>query len=504
MRTQKAFVNMLCAMMYLAVNIICGFITPRLILSTYGSSYNGVISSITQFLSAISILNLGIAGPTRVALYKSIANNDKKGTSSIIKATKIYMRRVALAVLIYAIVLMIIYPHIIDTELIGYEVVVLIAIISISTFAEYFFGFTNTTLLSADQSGYVTNLVGTFKIVVNTCLTVILIYLNFSIFTVKLGSSLIFFIAPLILEVYVNIRYKLDKKCKPDDSAIKGRGAAAFHSIANIIHDNTSVVLLTLLTDIKLVSVYSVYNLIVSALRNLMKVFTSVLEAPFGNLWAKKEYDALNRNFRIYEFAIFFFAAVIFSCAIKLIIPFVEVYTYGVTDVNYSRPIFAMLIMMAECICCIRQPYMTMVQATGNYEATKRDAAIEAIINIVISLMFVSLIGIEGVAIGMLAANLYRTVKYAIFVERNIIKEKKIRIIRKSIWLVATITLCVTIVGFVDRFIIFDTNWIEWICRAFMTFGISIVVCSMMAILCYKSMCCSVLDVFKRIIKNKG
>ena len=87
MRKRKAFLNMSSSLIYQVVAIICGLITPRLILATFGSTYNGVISSATQFLGMINVLTLGITGSTRVALYKTLANNDTYGTSRLIKAT---------------------------------------------------------------------------------------------------------------------------------------------------------------------------------------------------------------------------------------------------------------------------------------------------------------------------------------------------------------------------------------------------------------------------------
>ena len=88
MRTKKAFKNIMASMSYQVISIICGLITPRLLLLAFGSTYNGVVVSATQFLSMITILNVGIAGATRVALYKTLAVNDVLGTSRIVKANK--------------------------------------------------------------------------------------------------------------------------------------------------------------------------------------------------------------------------------------------------------------------------------------------------------------------------------------------------------------------------------------------------------------------------------
>ena len=76
MRSKKALKNTLTAILSELVAIVCSFILPRLILSSFGSTYNGITSSITQFLSCVVLLRAGIGGVTRAALYKPLAEKD--------------------------------------------------------------------------------------------------------------------------------------------------------------------------------------------------------------------------------------------------------------------------------------------------------------------------------------------------------------------------------------------------------------------------------------------
>ena len=500
MRTKKAFWNIVSSMLFLIINTICGLITPRLILASFGSDYNGIISSATQYLSMINLLTLGIAGPTRVALYNTLAKEDKLGTSRIVKATKIYMQKVGLAVIAYAIILMIVVPLFAKTSISKRDVALLIGIVSISSFAQYFFAITYQTLLSADQSEYISNVINIIKVVVNTVLIAVLIYFNASIFVVKLGSSIIFFICPVALNIFVKKHYSLNDKCDPDNSAIKGRSAAVYHSVANIIHDNTDIVLLTLFSDIKTVSVYTVYNLVASGLRNLMRVFTSSLESPFGSMWAKCEKERLEYNFRIYEFGIYFFASIVFSTSYIMIIPFVSRYTVGVNDTNYILPIFAFLVITSELIFCIRQPYLTMVQATGNYEATKKDAIAEAVINIVASIILINLIGINGVIIGTIIANIYRTVRYAYFTDKNIISRGILVFIKRIIWCASAVVINIWLSSLLNKLIVFSENWFGWIVQGVLVLIISLIITLLLSICIYRNEVSSFFKVIKRMI----
>ena len=58
------------------VVLISGFIVPKLIIGKFGSNVNGLLSSITQFLAYISLLESGIGPVVKASLYKPIAEKD--------------------------------------------------------------------------------------------------------------------------------------------------------------------------------------------------------------------------------------------------------------------------------------------------------------------------------------------------------------------------------------------------------------------------------------------
>ncbi len=501
MRTRKAALNMFFSLIYQAIAIICGLITPRLILATFGSTYNGVISSATQFLNMINILTLGITGTTRVALYKTLAEGDTLGTSRIMKATKRYMQKIGCCVILYAIGLCVIYPYVSQNSLSHIENVALIAIVSIGTFAQYFFGISNMTLLNADQSSYVNNIIDIFKVVLNTVCVAVLIKVGASVFIVKLGSSIVFLISPIILNWYVKRKYNLVNDCEPDSTALNNRGAVALHQVANIVHDNTDIMVLTFFMDAKQISVYTVYYLVIGKIKTLLQVFTSGIEAAFGNMWVKHEIDTMNKVFKAYEHLLFSFTVVFFSCVGTLILPFVSEYTRGITDVAYYRVDFAVLITIAEAAFCIRQPYLLLVYATGNYEATKRGALVEAIINLSLSIILVQFVGINGVVIGTLVANVFRTVQYSVFVSNKILNRDIKLIIKHVVWLLVCMGTIIPIVIRLDGFVL-ALGWMGWLIKAVITFVVAIIITAIFSMAFYRMETLYLFNKIKGIIRR--
>ena len=504
MRTKKAVINAVVSIIYQVTAVICGLITPRLILSHFGSTYNGVVSSANQFLEMISFLTLGVAGATRVALYKPIAENDVLKISQIVKSNKIFMRKVGAAIILYTGILCAVYPFVSHNDLSKIESAALVGIVGIGVFAQYFFGASNQTLLSADQSSYIYYGIQCGTIVANTVLSVILIECGCSIFTVKFGSAVVFLISPIILNVIVKKKYHLISNCSPDDSALKQRGAVAFHSIANIVHEDTDLIVLTLFTDAKLISVYTVYQLIAGKVRRMLLMLTNGLEGAFGNMWAKKEFVAFERNFRFFEFLIYSFTSIVFCCVGMLIVPFIRLYTIGVNDTNYILVGFAILTVVTETMYCIRHPYLIVVQATGNYESTKMGALYEALINIGLSLIFVNIWGLSGVMFGTLVANTFRTVQYAFFISNNIIKGSIKGSIRRFVWFLGNSATIITAQVFTLYLVPDQSGWIGWIMDGAIAFVVSMVITAFSAIVFYRSDLIKLVFHFKTtFIRNK-
>ena len=55
-------INIIANIILQLTNIVSWFIIPKIILSNFGSDVNGLVSSITQFLSYITLVEGGITG----------------------------------------------------------------------------------------------------------------------------------------------------------------------------------------------------------------------------------------------------------------------------------------------------------------------------------------------------------------------------------------------------------------------------------------------------------
>lgn len=484
MRSKKAIYNIISNLMLQFVVVIYGFIVPQIIISNFGSSVNGLISSITQFLAYITLLESGFGPVVKATLYQPIAKKDNKTIKNILKASEKFFRTIAGIFMVYIIALTIIYPILVRNEFSNVYTISLILIIAISTFAEYFFGMTYRLYLQAEQKTYIISIIQVLTYILSTITIVILAKLNASIQIIKLVSSMIFVLRPLLQNYYVRKKYNMNLKDAEGNYKIKQKWDGLAQHVAAVIHNNTDITILTFFCSLTEVSVYSVYYLVVAGIRKIIEAFSSGIDASWGDMIAKNEYENLNEKFDLYEVLYFIVCTIVFASAIVLIVPFVSVYTRDINDANYIRYTFGYLIVISEFIWAIRLPYSSIILAAGHFKETRIGAWIEAISNIVISIVLVFKFGIIGVTIGTIVAMIIRTIEFIYHTNKYVLKRNIFESVKK-VFLIVIETIIIFILFKITPQIE-NTSYVTWSINAIIVSIEACIVTVLLNIMMYK------------------
>ena len=421
-RTQKAKLNMFFSLLQQGIAFVCGLIVPKMMLNAFGSEAYGATASIATFLAYITLLEGGVGAVTRSALYKALAGKSNEQVSAVITETKSFYRKIAFAFTLYVLIIACFYKQISHNTVFDYWYSFgLVIVIALSTFAEYFVGISYSLLLQADQMNYIVMIFRIITTVLNTICIIVLTFLKCDLIIVKLLSGIIFVIRPVLLSIYVKRRYKLVTINQTEKLLVNKKTAIGQH-IAWALHNNTDITVLTIFVGEATVSVYSVYNMVIAQLQSILSSFSSGMEAVFGNMYANKEQENLQKAFGYYETFISLIGVALFSIASIMIVPFVRIYTSGLSDAKYDNPNFAIVLIIATMLYVFRMPYSQIIIAAGQFKETRMAAYGEAIINIVSSIILVIHFGIVGVAIGTVLATLFRLAFYVSFLSRHILQ----------------------------------------------------------------------------------
>lgn len=479
-RNKKLLLNVSTGLLKQLIVIICGFILPRYMILYYGSSVNGLVSSITHFLGFIALLELGIGPVIQANLYEPLAKKDNEQISKVIISSEKFFRGIAYIFLIYIVTLIFVFPNFINTEYNFWFTTSLLLIISISTFAQYYFGATYQLLLNADQKSYVQTTMQIVTVVLNTVFAVILMKCGASIQLVKLLTAAIYVLRPIGQIIYVKKNYSINKKYILTEEPIKQKWNGFSQHLSSVICANVDVVVLSLFSTLANVSIYSVYFNVTNGVTAIIMTAATGLEAYFGNMLAKNEKNILLESFKKIEWIIHTGVTLIFTITAITLVPFISVYTNGINDANYIVPTFGVILTLAYAMQCLRVPYFRIIKAAGHFKQTQNGSFISAGLNVIISVLLVFKLGLVGIALGTLVAMLYHTCYFVWYLKKNILN----RPLRYFIYYLISDTLIYLItVIFTKNIILTELTYIAWFSMAIKVGVITVAVSSMIKLL---------------------
>lgn len=481
---KRLIYNIIFSLLLQIFTVLCGMILPRLYLAQYGSEVNGLVQSITQFLGVISFLELGIGQVIQSALYKPLANKDNDQISKILVSGNRYFRRLAVILAGYVVILMFTYPFVAKNNFGWIYIASLVAALSINSLAQYCFGIIDRILLSADQRGYIQCAVRIAVLLCNTGVSVVMITLGASIQMVKLIASLILVMSPIIIRTYIKKHYSINYKITYKEEPIKQKWNGIAQHISYVVLEGTDTIVLTLFSTLTNVSVYSVYHMIIYGMMQLYRSATTGFHAIVGELWAKQEIERLKRVFGNIETLLHYVVVVVFSCITVLLLPFIYIYTDGISDANYIQPVFAVLLIFAHGFQCLRTIYNMPILAAGHYKQTQSCHIIAATINLLISVVVVRKWGIIGVAIGTLVALVYQTIWMVVYNSRNLLKWPLKNFVRH---IIVDLLTAGTIVYMASKVCWDAKGYMEWFVMAILVGLISVMISVLSAVVFYRN-----------------
>jgi len=465
-RTKKFFLNSISTAFYQVVLMIAGFITPRIMLKYYGSEINGLVTSINQFISYFNLVEAGLSGAAIYALYKPLAEKDHKAINGVVSAAKKFYTQSGYIFLFLTSLLAIFYPIYIKTNVLApFEMGLLVLLLGTNGALEFFTLSKYRVLLTSDQKTYVISLVSTIYIIVNTIIVIIFGTQQVNIVILRFVVLLSIFLRSFILMIYVKINYNyIYYKAKPNTKALNKRWDALYLQILGVVHTGAPVVILTIVTrDLKLVSIYSIFNIVMAGINGILEIFKSGLSASFGDVIARGENKVLKKSYTEFEMAYYSLITIVYSISFTMIMPFIRVYTQDIADVDYNIPLFGFLIVLNGLLYNIKTPQGMLVISAGLYKETRIPTTIQGLMTVVLGFILAPFWGLYGVIAASIISNLYRDIDLIFFVPKHITKLPVANTVKRTLLLAISILLICLPIGNID---INPSGYIQWITYA--------------------------------------
>lgn len=422
MRLKRGFRNIFYGLLNLILTSAIALLIPRLVISNYGSEVNGLISSVTQVFAYFSLLEAGVGLASIQALYKPISIDDRISVNKILSASNNYFKKSSLYYLISIVILSMIYTNFVNAEVSKTTIVMIIIITGLSGLVSFFFQNKYKILLEAEGKSYIFINLMSLTQLLNNVSRIFLLRFNFSIVSVQSIFLVVSILQSLGLIIYMKKNYSwLNLNLLPDYEAIAQKSSVLIHQVSGLVFNNTDIIILTIFTNLKVVSVYTLYNMLFGIVKKAMNYISNGVTFVFGQTF-NNDISKFVKMFDIYST---YYTAFVYSTCLSMLMsltPFMKLYTKGITDINYMDNNIAILFTIIILLLGIRTPSRQIIDIAGHFKKTQNRSIVESIINLVVTFILVTKLGLYGVLVGTIIALLYRSTDMVIYTNKVILK----------------------------------------------------------------------------------
>jgi O-antigen/teichoic acid export membrane protein len=351
-------------------------------------------------------------------MYKPIANNDQSEIQALMILYKKAYHYIGAAVAIIGLAL-VPFLHFFSSDLSAKEGFIWYYLLFLgNSVLSYFFTY-KRSLLIANQKSYLVNINDFIFLFISNIFQIYLL-VHYGSFTLYLIIQLVFtLLGNLSISYKVDKDYDFLKKSEPKKlgkekiKEIKKNVLGNMSSkIGGVIVMGTDSILISSFVGLSAVGYYSNYTMIINNVQNLCKQVTNSITASIGNYIVtanKQQALELFKRHLFMNYTMIYFATLIL---VSVLNPFI---TWWIGAKYILPPLTVTLIIINLVIQMFRNTNFVFIDSFGLYWVQRWKSIIEAIINLVVSLILLSVfkLGINGVLLGTIASSF----GYVIWVE---------------------------------------------------------------------------------------
>lgn len=404
-RNRYSLFNAVSAMLQTLINGLLGIVVTRFVIEQYGSDFNGINSTANQIINVLLILEGGFTMASNVALFAPLTEENYGTVNGILSATRKKFRRIGLLFLGIGTLVSVGYGFFANSDLPAEFVATVIMMTVVPAAFNLFYTTTYRVLLQTQQKEYIINLVTAFTLGLGHAANIVMILLDGPMWMVRFNTMVCALLNSLLIAWYVKKRNPfLNLKAAPMAAAIKGTGDVMAQRITGVVYSSAPIVFLSISPTggTVLASVYAVYNNVFTMLKSLLHAVIDAPRLSIGQLLTERKREDVWPVFKQYEYMAFFAIFTLMTTCCTLILPFINIYTEGITDANYYDFGIAILMILIAVMEMIHIPSGHLINMAGEFRISKIFQIISCIVLTVSMSVGGMLFGVYGMLFAIL------------------------------------------------------------------------------------------------------
>lgn len=403
MRTESSIKNLIFAFGGQTAGILISLLSRLVFIRILTSEYLGLSGLFSNILSMLTLAELGVGYAMTYSLYRPLAEHDKEKIKALMNVYKIAYRIIGIIVFTIGVMLIPFLPQLINNmpniPNINLIYVLFVANSSISYFYSY-----KRSLITSDQKRYIATIYryGFYFLLNLAQIIVLLLTHNYILFlVVQVFMTLLenIMVSRKADKMYPYLKEKdiekLDDKTKKE--IVKNVSSMTLHKIGAIVVNSTDNLIISKYVGLMEVGIYSNYYLVINALNTVIAQIFNSVTASVGNLATTEDREKLYDIFKKIFFLNFWIYSFSSICLLVLFNDFIKLWLG--TEYLFAFSI-VLIIIINFYIKGMRQTVLTFRDALGMYWQDRYKPILEAVINIVASIILVKKLGVVGVFLG--------------------------------------------------------------------------------------------------------
>ena len=450
------------------VFVIQGVLTiirTGIIVKTYGSNVNGVISLSQQIFNYLVLLESGLGAAYLYKMYKPMAEKDLKKVKSLYLGLTKSLKKIAIVMFMVMIMISIFYPLIMNKENLSYITISLILILlGVRFILPYYFTINQKNLLYIYEEKYIVDFIDGLSNSVMLVTEIILM----KIFNLNIIIVLCIGIIGIIIVNYI-YSFILKRRCKDilkQDALPSYEGNSMtkdilVHQISSVVFSSTDNILLSIFSSLNNVTIYSSYNTILTYPVSLFNKIIDNLRATFGKKMVEDEDKTINLFYETFSLSLF--ASMIMAPMFFVLINKFITLWLGENFVlnNYCVAIWTLLFIHRIIIPVI----YVLRDSKGLYKESKYYTLVQAITNLIISIVLIKPFGILGLLIGTVVSTYLILIPFNYCLVSKKILKTKFKLFNNLLLVllfVSVTSICLEKFNSII-FMLLEITWIEFI-----------------------------------------
>ena len=474
MRTKNSFLNMITNLLPSLIIPIISMIKLNWLLSIYGEDIYGMNLYLAQVITYLSFVEGGFGFAFVQSLFKPIADNDKEKIKELYQGANVVLKVMGLIILAIGLIVYILLPKMLTTPLNYSFVRMVFLLLLLPTVIDYFL-LAPSLVMQADQKEYYLNIIRKVIQILRVVTHMVIIKMNLSYLFIPLVEAIYIVIQVIISRAIVFKKYPwLKEKTKKDYSALSNTKYTFLHKLAGIVLTSTDTLLLGKMIGTGANTIYGNYNYISSELQKLMESVVNAPRSSLGNLFASDDKEKGYSVFcEFFAFASFLSGVVAIPMCIT-ISKFVELWQ----GEKYILPFICSFLFAGVLYLVItRQPVMLVRDTNGFFKETRKFSYIEAILNVILSIIGIKFFGITGALIvTFLTYFSSDLLMNSVFIYKNVFNKKITEYYKMYFSKVVIVIFVGTIMYFIWNKLLINyiTGFVMWFVMAGLVFAVSI------------------------------